>query len=153
MLGYWNSERLIFQWHQKEILEPPLCHSLFLCHMCSSPLSWWIIAQFELFFFSNIPSLGLIFHSSLETFGLVRMLLNYAILNFVMGAGLDDFFYGMQLVGWEQWWSEPVIHHQCGAILRHSTEISMTRQQHWNLRFVSVSIQLNSTVAFLLYLQ
>jgi hypothetical protein len=53
----------------------------------------------ELFFFSNIPSLGLIFHSSLETFGLVIMLLNYAILNFVMGAGLDDFFHGMQLVG------------------------------------------------------
>jgi hypothetical protein len=39
------------------------------------------------------------FHSSLETFELVIMLLNYALLNFVMGAGLDDFFHGMQLVG------------------------------------------------------
>jgi hypothetical protein len=38
------------------------------------------------------------FHSSLETLGLVIMLLNYVILNFVMGAGVDDFFHGMQLV-------------------------------------------------------
>jgi len=89
------------------------------------------------FFLLQWPETGFDISFFFGNFALVIVLLNFAIFECYDGEqDLEDLFHGMQLAGCKQWWSDPVIHHQCGVILRHSIEIPMTQQQHWNLSFV-----------------